>query len=181
MIEMLVEPQTRRGARDQAGQRGLAHDKRIAAKIIAVQLDQVEGPHEDVIAMPPIAHSLKARDAVIAAGDSFAIDDAGACAEAGERIDDQREAVGEIIARPAIEAHTLANFAGDDPEAVVLDLVQPRRAGRRLWCRHRQTRRDEAGGQDTRRHGPGNASVICATQARRSERQPAAARDPLGA
>jgi hypothetical protein len=29
---------------------------------------------------------------------------------------------------PAIEAHTFADFAGDDAEAIVLDLVQSRRA-----------------------------------------------------
>jgi hypothetical protein len=36
MVEMLIEPQARRSAREQTGQRGLAHGKRIAAKIIPV-------------------------------------------------------------------------------------------------------------------------------------------------
>ena len=36
MVQMLVEPQAWRGAREQAGQRRLAHGKRIAAEVIAV-------------------------------------------------------------------------------------------------------------------------------------------------
>jgi hypothetical protein len=35
------------------------------------------------------------------------------------------EAGGQIISQPAIEAHTFANFARDDPEAVVLDRNDP--------------------------------------------------------
>jgi hypothetical protein len=65
--------------------------KRIAAEVIAVQLDQVERPEEDALAMPPIPHSLKAGNAVVAAGDSLAVDDAGACAQAGESLDDPRK------------------------------------------------------------------------------------------
>ena len=45
-----------------------------------------------------------------------------------QRLDDEREAVGQVIARPAVEPHPLAVLAGDDPEAVVLDLVQPQLA-----------------------------------------------------
>ena len=41
------------------------------------------------------------------------------------RFDDQREAIGEIIARAAVELHLCGILAGDDPKAVVLDLVQP--------------------------------------------------------
>jgi hypothetical protein len=54
--------------------RGLAHGKRIAAKVIAVQLDQVEGIEEDAVAMAPVAHSLEAGDAVCAADDRLAVD-----------------------------------------------------------------------------------------------------------
>jgi hypothetical protein len=40
-------------------------------------------------------------------------------------LDDEREAVGQVIARPAVELYPSTVHAGDDPEAVVLDLVQP--------------------------------------------------------
>ena len=43
----------------------------------------------------------------------------------GHSCDDQREATGEIIARTAVEPHSVAVVAGDDPKAIVLDLVQP--------------------------------------------------------
>ena len=120
VVQMLVEAQAWRSARDQARQRGLAHGKRIAAKVIPVQLDQVESPKEDAGAMAPVSHSLKAGDAVVAAGDCLAVDDAGACAQAGESLDDPGEASDEIISRSAIEPHTFVDLAGDDPKAVVL-------------------------------------------------------------
>ena len=52
--------------------------------------------------------------------------------QTGERVDDQREPVGQVVAGAAVEANAVAVLAGDDAEAVVFDLVQPRLAGRRL-------------------------------------------------
>jgi hypothetical protein len=51
---------------------------------------------------------------------------------AGECLDDQREALGQIIARPAVEPHPVAILACDNPEAIVLDFVQPQVAGGQL-------------------------------------------------
>jgi hypothetical protein len=58
---------------------------------------------------------------------------------------DQREAVGEIVAWTAVEPHLHALLAGNDAEAVVLDLVQPLAAGRQLVSLGRKARRDEPG------------------------------------
>ena len=51
---------------------------------------------------------------------------------------------------PAVKPHAVAVLAGDDAETVVLDFVQPRLAGWRLWSFHRETRRDKAGREGTR-------------------------------
>jgi hypothetical protein len=59
------------------------------------------------------------------------VDDAGLQAQLGYSLNNERETPRQIIARPAVEPHPHANFAGDNPESVVLDLVQPERAGRR--------------------------------------------------
>jgi hypothetical protein len=48
---------------------------------------------------------------------------------AAQRLDDQREAAGEVVARTAIEPHSWAVLPGDDSEAVVLDFVNPQAAG----------------------------------------------------
>ena len=66
-------------------------------------------------------------------------------AHAGQRLDDQRKAVGEVIARTTVEPHLCAGLAGDDPEAVVLDFVQPLAAGRQLVGFGWKARRDEPG------------------------------------
>jgi hypothetical protein len=51
----------------------------------------------------------------------------GARAQPRHRLDDQRGGIGQ-----AVGPHPLAVLARDDAETVVLDLVQPRVAGRRL-------------------------------------------------
>ena len=50
----------------------------------------------------------------------------------------------EVIAGPAVEPHSIAVLARHDPEAVVLDLMQPPLAGRRLQGFGRKTGSDEA-------------------------------------
>ena len=65
----------------------------------------------------------------LARRDSLAVDDAGARAQAAQRLDNQREAMGEVIAGTAIEPHLRTFFASDDPKTVVLDLMQPIAAG----------------------------------------------------
>src|SRR5262249_40643429 len=90
------------------------------------------------------------------AGDSFAIDDAGARAQACQRLNNQREATGEIVARTAIEPHPLAVLAGNDAEAVMLDLVQPLAAGRQLIGFGWEARRDEPGREGTLQHAERN-------------------------
>jgi hypothetical protein len=40
---------------------------------------------------------------------------------------------GQIVARAAIERDPLVILAGDDPEAIVLDLMKPESSRRRAW------------------------------------------------
>ena len=50
----------------------------------------------------------------------------------GQCLDDEGEAVREVVARAAVEPHARTLLARDDAETVVLDLVQPCVAGWRL-------------------------------------------------
>jgi hypothetical protein len=70
--------------------------------------------------------------------------------QANQRLNDQREALCEVIARPAIQPHAGAVLARDHAEAIVLDFVQPRFAGWRVRRFDRKAWRDEAARQ---RHG----------------------------
>src|SRR5262249_52898732 len=121
-----------------------------APQVVAVQLDQVEGVQERAVIMAAVANEVERGNAVVIASDSLAVDDAGARAQACQRLDDQREAVGEVIARTAIEPHLRASLAGNDAKAVVLDLVQPQAAGRQRVDFGGEARRDEAGRKSTR-------------------------------
>jgi hypothetical protein len=95
-----------------------------APQVVAAQLDKVEGVQEHVAIMAPIPNPVERRHAVLVTGDGLAVDDAGARLQAGQGLNDQREAVGQIVARTAIEIRLRAVLAGDDPETVVFDLVQ---------------------------------------------------------
>jgi hypothetical protein len=89
------------------------------------------------------------------ASDSFAIDDAGPRAQAGQSIDDQRKATTEVIATTAVEPHSRAVFPGNNPKAIVLDLVQPLPEGSCVVLVGK-ARRDEPGRQGTLQHGEPN-------------------------
>src|SRR6202022_3150847 len=103
----------------------LANDERIAAQIIAVEFDQVEGVEENTIIVVPVTDAVERRNSVLAARDRLSVDNAGPGVQLGDRLDDERESVGQVIARSAIELHPFAVLAGDDPKAVVLVLWRP--------------------------------------------------------
>jgi hypothetical protein len=98
-LHMLVKPNAGASLGHDGCERGLANLKRITPEVVAVQFDQVEGVQERAVIMAAVANEIERGNAVVVAGDSFTVDDAGARTQPRERINDQREAVGEIIAR----------------------------------------------------------------------------------
>jgi len=123
-FHVFVEPNAGAGLGHNRRERGLADLKRIAPQVVAVQLDEVEGVEEYALVSALVPDEIERGDAVVIASDSFAVDDAGARAQAPQRFDDEREAVGEIIAWTTIEPHLCALLARNDAEAVVLDLMR---------------------------------------------------------
>jgi hypothetical protein len=126
----------------------------LAPQVVPVQFDEIEGVEEDALVSALVTDEIERGNAVVIASDGFAIDDAGARAQAGQRIDDQRKATGEVIAWATIEPHPVAILAGDDAEAVVLDFVQPLGARGQLIRFGWQAWRDETSrkGARTRQH-----------------------------
>ena len=106
--------------------------------------------------MAAVANEIERGNAVVIAGDGFAVDNAGARAQPGERINDEREAVGEVIARTAVKPHLRAVLAGDDAKSIMLDLMQPLAAGRQLIGLGWKARRDEPGRESTLQHAETN-------------------------
>jgi hypothetical protein len=58
--------------------------KRIAPQIVAVQFDQVEGVEEYAVVSAVVSDQIERGNAVVIAGDRFAIYDAGARAQAAQ-------------------------------------------------------------------------------------------------
>jgi len=61
----------------------------IAPEVVAVQLDQIEGVEEYAFVSAVVTDEIERGNAAVIAGDSFAVDDAGARAQECERLDNQ--------------------------------------------------------------------------------------------
>jgi hypothetical protein len=119
------------------------HGERVTAQVVTVKLDQVKGVEEDARVVVSIADAVEARDTVIAARHRLAVDDAGARAQLGKGLDDARETVSQVVARPAVELHPRALLAGDHTEASCL-----------ISCNHSSP--EGACGAELGRHGAMN-------------------------
>ena len=76
-----------------------------------------------------MSQQVKRRNAAVVEDDGFAVD--RAARQPRHCLEDQGIALGQILSRPAVEPHPGSIIAGDDADAVQLDLVQPKVAGRR--------------------------------------------------
>src|SRR6516164_570709 len=77
-FDMLVEPDAGASLGQHARKRGLAGLKRIAPQVVAVQFDEVEGVEEYAVVSAVVTDEIERGNAVVIAGDSFAVDHAGA-------------------------------------------------------------------------------------------------------
>ena len=102
-FHVFIEPDAGAGLGHDRRERDLADLKRIAPQIVAVQLDQVEGVEEYALVSALMPDEIERGNAVVIADDSFTVDDAGARAQACQRLNNQREATGEIVAGAAIQ------------------------------------------------------------------------------
>src|SRR5262249_49472381 len=75
-IEMLVEPDARAGLGHDRCERGFADLKRITPEVVAVQLEEIEGVEEYALVSALVADEIERGNAVVIAGNSFAVDDA---------------------------------------------------------------------------------------------------------
>src|SRR5262249_39291670 len=116
-LDMFVEPDAGAGLGYDRCERGPANLKRIAPQVVPVQLDEVEGIKKDAPVSALVPDEIERSNAVVIAGDSFAIDDARPRAQMGQRLDDQREAAGGIVAPGAIGAHPRGRLAGTECES----------------------------------------------------------------
>jgi hypothetical protein len=97
VLKVLIESKVGCRLSQHGSKRRPTHRRRIASQVVAVELDQVEDVEEHAGVVATVTDSVEGRDAVITAGDRLAIDDAGTRAQTGQRLDNQREAPGQVI------------------------------------------------------------------------------------
>jgi hypothetical protein len=78
-----------------------------------------------------IPKSVENGRAIIGASDRLPVEQAGCDLECGHGLRDQREALGPVVAVPGEQPHAAGPTAGHHSKAIVLDFVNPARAGRR--------------------------------------------------
>src|SRR5262252_7063040 len=89
-FNMLVKAQAKANFGQHTSKRGLAHFQRIAPQVVAVQLDEVEGVEEYAVISAVVTDQIERGNAVVVASHGLAVDDAGARAQTGQCLDDQR-------------------------------------------------------------------------------------------
>src|SRR5437763_17150139 len=92
----------------------------MTPEIVAVEFDQIECVKEYAFVMAAVADAIERSNAVVITGNRLSVDNAGAGAQAGQGLNDQREAIGEVIARPAIAPDIDAMLARTDTEPIGL-------------------------------------------------------------
>ena len=89
-----------------------------------------------MVAMPP--DQIEDGEAVVVAGDRLTVDQAGAPRQGRDSRDDQRKALGEVVAVAGDKPDTGSVAPCHEPEAIVLDLVNPVGPARRHFGRGRR-------------------------------------------
>ena len=144
MLQVLVQAHTRPALAQDAGQRRLAHLDRLPAQVVAVQLQQVEGVEERLRLVPAVAEQLEGGQPPLVAAHHLAVDQAGPHLEVVHGLDHQRVALRPVVAPAGDQPDAHGVAPGHQPEAVVLDLVNPVGAGRGLVGGGREAGLDEA-------------------------------------
>ena len=98
-------------------------------QIIPIEFNQIERPKKHVRVVTPMRDPIEGCNAIFTTCHRLTIDNAGPHPQPGERLDNKNEAMREVVARAAIKPHLLVDLAGDYPEAIVLDFMQPQRPG----------------------------------------------------
>ena len=99
------------------------------------------------------AQLRKHRQAIGIATHRLAVDQAGAHSQRRDRLDDQRVTRSPIMSVAREQPHAAALAAGHHPIPVVLDFVNPLRAGWWSLGGGWEARRDETGRKGTLQHG----------------------------
>src|SRR5262245_32674000 len=88
--EVLVQTQTRKAPTQQARERHLARLQRLPPQVLAIQLEEVEGVEEDMLARRLAPKPFEHRESVLIAGHGLAVDQAGTRLEPVNGLDDER-------------------------------------------------------------------------------------------
>jgi len=138
---------------------------RAASQVVAVDVQEVEGVIGQPVGLAPrdrVVEEVEMRDAAIVGHGDFAVDHQ-LMSGGGERGERCAEGFRPVISVAADQRQAAAGVDdGDQPVAVMLDLVQPAFAIRRRWARLHDlqthggglARRRRAFGQDQGRHVP---------------------------
>src|SRR4029077_20307873 len=108
--------------------------------VLAVHLEQIERTENRAAVGGMAADEIEHGQATVIADDGLTVDDGRSDRQRLDRRCGEREPIGKVMAVARYQPNAVASAVRQDPEAIVLDLVNPARARRRLIGRSRQAR-----------------------------------------
>ena len=125
-LQMFVVEDAVRGGLEQAQQSRLAGLEGLPAQVLAIQLQEIES-EQDRLWLDPgaILKAVEHRAALVVEDGDLAVDHAGPAAQPVHGIGDRRIALRPVVTIAGHQPDAGAVTAGDQPETVMLDLVQP--------------------------------------------------------
>jgi hypothetical protein len=143
-VRVLVDLDPRRRASEEPRQARLALAQRLGAKILTIEFHEVKRLQDGLPHRAMAVQGVKDRHAVFTADHGLAIQGERLRPDLSRRTGDPRIAARPVVAAAGEQTHGLALPPHDQPVAVMLDLVHPIRAGRRLGSAGRDAGVDEA-------------------------------------
>jgi hypothetical protein len=116
----------------QPGEPALAVLDWLAPDVFTVHLAQIERAQDRARVCGVAADQIEHGQTAVVADDRLSVDDARADRQRLDRFSDTRKAVRKVVAAAGEKPNGAPTPVGQDPESVVLDLVNPARACRRL-------------------------------------------------
>ena len=127
---------------EQFPQAGLAFDQWLASPVLAIEHEQIEGAGDGSVIIAAAVQSIEIGKSIGTQADHLGVND-GCPLDAGGLSGDQRIAFGPVCGVHCVEPHSTVAGMDLQPISVVLELMYPARAGRRLVSKSWSTRPDK--------------------------------------
>src|SRR5262245_35699292 len=143
LLKLRIEHQPRSRLAHELREQPPSLRERLEPQVLPVKLEDIKRAEMHVATTA--AQVLKFGKTSFGAGDGLPVDQACGGLERGQRFEDEREAFGPVVPVAGEQPHAIGPTARQEPEAIMLDFVNPIAAAGWMLDRTRQARLAEIG------------------------------------